>query len=74
MDMDIEVEIEVTMEMEMGDGGLEGVTFLNDDFSVSYFIFIIFIHIVNINHYYCYYYCSKRGYLYAYLELQPWNP
>ena len=36
MEMDIEVEVEVTMEIEMDDGGFEGVSFLNDDFSRSY--------------------------------------
>ena len=46
MEMDIEVEIEVTMEMEMDDGGFEGVSFLNDDFSRSYFIIIMFIHLI----------------------------
>ena len=49
MEMDIEVEIEVTMEMEMDDGGFEGVSFFHDDFSRSYFIFIIFIHSIILN-------------------------
>ena len=49
MEMDIEVEIEVTMEMEMDDGGFEGVSFFHDDFSRSYFIFIMFIHSIILN-------------------------